>query len=76
MRSYCLEVGLALRANLAAPVGVWLRRVLAVVPDPVAQVKEFVRHAACQYYQKDSLFPEDACDNGSMVGRDISARLP
>ena len=28
-------VGLALRANLAAPVGVWLRRVLAMVPDPV-----------------------------------------
>ncbi len=28
-------VGLALRANLAAPVGVWLQRVLAMVPDPV-----------------------------------------
>jgi hypothetical protein len=31
----CLEVGLALRANLAAPVGVWLQRVHAMVPDPV-----------------------------------------
>ena len=27
-------VGLALRANLAAPVGVWLQRVHAMVPDP------------------------------------------
>ena len=32
----CLHrVGLALRANLAAPVGVWLQRVHAMVPDPV-----------------------------------------
>ncbi|MEY3530873.1 MAG: hypothetical protein RLZ70_1941, partial [Verrucomicrobiota bacterium] len=29
------RVGLALRANLAAPVGVWLQRVHAMVPDPV-----------------------------------------
>ena len=31
----CIEVGLALRANLVAPVGVWLQRVHAMVPDPV-----------------------------------------
>ncbi len=33
----CLEVGLALRANLAPPVGVWLQRVHAMVPDPFGQ---------------------------------------